>query len=203
MTLARPLPWAVLLLVLALAGAGPVGAQPVSLESYLMLHRRLAESPDDADRARLERLVVELRGALLRSAAQSSRVFVALERRPDAEGAGEAGLARLVAVDETVTVEALGGAGTQAPEWERAGELSLDAYLALMARLLDDATVTAGFSPQSFDPNAPGPRRAAMLRLAIGDEEWELSALYGAPYERLSAIAAAVIELCRVVPLEP
>jgi hypothetical protein len=168
-----------------------------------MLHRRLAESPDDAERARLERLVVELRGALLRSAAQSSRVFVALERRPDAEGAGEAGLARLVAADETVTVEALGGAGAQAPEWERAGELSLDVYLALMARLLDDATVTAGFPPQSFDPNAPGPRRAAMLRLAIGDEEWELSALYGAPYERLSAIAVAVIELCRIVPLEP
>jgi hypothetical protein len=195
--------WAALLLALVLAGAGPVGAQPVSLERYLTLHRRLADSPDEADRARLEHLVAELRGALLRSAAESSRVFVALERRPDAESGGEVGVARLVAVDETVTVEAMGGARAPTPEWERAGELSLDAYLALMARLLDDSTVTAGFAPQSFDPNAPGPRRAAMLRLAIGDEEWALSALYGAPYERLSAIAAAVVEFCRVVPLEP
>ncbi len=203
MTPAPPRPWAALLLVLVLVGAGPVGAQPVSLESYLTLHRRLAEGPDDADRARLERLVVELRGALLRSAAQSSRVFVALERRPDAEEAGEVGVARLVAVDEAVTVEAMGGARAQTPAWERAGALSLDAYLALMARLLDDSTVTAGFPPQRFDPNAPGPRRAAMLRLAIGDEEWALSALYGAPYERLSAIAAAVVEFCRAIPLLP
>ncbi len=195
--------WAALLLALVLAGAGPLDAQPVSLESYLTLHRRLAESSDEADRARLERLVAELRGALLRSATESSRVFVALERRPDAESAGEVGVARLVAVDETVTVEAMGGTRAHTPEWERAGELSLDAYLALMARLLDDSTVTAGFPLQSFDPNAAGPRRAAMLRLAIGDEEWALSALYGAPYERLSAIAAAVVELCRVVPLLP
>jgi hypothetical protein len=195
--------WAALLLALVLAGADPLDAQPVSLESYLTLHRRLAESSDEADRARLGRLVAELRGALLRSAAESSRVFVALERRPDAESAGEVGMARLVALDETVTVEAMGGARAQTPEWERAGELPLDVYLALMARLLDDSTVSAGFPPQSFDPNASGPRRAAMLRLAIGDEEWALSALYGAPYERLSAIAAAVVELCRAIPLKP
>lgn len=208
MTSAHPRRWAAPLIVLLLCGlsgarAGLACAQPASLESYLAVRRQLVERSDRPDRAQLERRSAELREALLRAATRSSRLLVMLERRPDDEAAGELRLARVVARDGRVTVEALGGARAQAPEWERAGELAPDAYQALVGRLLDDPTVTAGFPRQAFDPNAPGPRKAAVLRLAIGDEEWVLEALYGVPYERLSAVATAVVEFARAIPLLP
>jgi hypothetical protein len=200
---AHPRRWAALLLVLVLAGAGPACAQPASLEGYLALRRQLVERADGPDRAGLERRSAELRAALLSAAGRRSRLFVSLERRPDYEATAEVRLARLAARDGQATIEAMSGARTQSPGWERAGEIEPDAYVALIGRLLDDPTVTAGLPPPTFDPNAPGPRKAAVLRLAIGEEEWTLEALSGAPYERLSAVVAAVIEFCRIIPLLP
>ncbi|HET8576748.1 MAG TPA: hypothetical protein VFO18_06605, partial [Methylomirabilota bacterium] len=171
--------------------------------SYLAIRRQLAARADSPDRAGLERQSAELRAALLSAAGRGSRLFVSLERRPDYDGAAEVRLARLVARDGRVTIEAMSGARPQSPAWERAGEIAPDAYVALVGRLLDDPTVTAGLPRPIFDPNAPGPRKAATLRLAIGDEEWALEALTGVPFERLSAVVAAVLEFCRIIPVLP
>ncbi len=56
---------------------------------------------------------------------------------------------------------------------------------------------------QRFDPNAPGPRRAVAVTVVIGEEAREAAALWGPPYERLSAVAAAVVEFARAIPLLP
>jgi hypothetical protein len=42
-----------------------------------------------------------------------------------------------------------------------------------------------------------------VVRLAIGDDEHEMQALDGAPYERLAGLAGTVLEFCRSVPLTP
>lgn len=137
------------------------------------------------------------------AAGRRSQLLVVAERRRDYEASPEIQVARLVARDGRVTLEALQGPRPQSPDWERAGEVEPDAYLAVLRRLLDDSTFLAEWPAQRFDPNAPGPRRAVTLRLAIGDEERELVALSGTPYERLRAVAAALLEFCRLVPLRP
>jgi hypothetical protein len=42
-----------------------------------------------------------------------------------------------------------------------------------------------------------------VVRLGIGDDEREMQALDGPPYERLAALAGALLEFCRSVPLRP
>jgi hypothetical protein len=76
-----------------------------------------------------------------------------------------------------------------------------DAYLALLDRLLRDAALAGEWPAPRFDPNAPGPRRAVVVRLAIGEDEREMQALDGPPYERLAALAGALLQFCRSVPL--
>jgi len=78
-----------------------------------------------------------------------------------------------------------------------------DAYLAVLARLLRDPAVAGDWPPPRFDPNAPGPRRAVVLQLAIGEDERAMQALDGPPYERLAALAGPLLEFCRSVPLRP
>ncbi len=203
MMLASPRCWAALLPALVLAAASVARAEPASLESYLQIRRELAEKPESSDVARLERRAGALRAALLRVAGRDSRVLATLERRPGFDVGGSLRLARLAVRDGRVTLEAFGGGQRGEPDWERAGEIAPEAFLALLGRLLDDPAVFGGLPGQVFDPNAPGPRRAAVLRLAIGEEEWALEALYGTPYERLSAVAAAVVEFARSIPLLP
>jgi hypothetical protein len=42
-----------------------------------------------------------------------------------------------------------------------------------------------------------------VVQLAIGDHEREMQALDGPPYERLAALAGALLAFCRSVPLQP
>jgi hypothetical protein len=109
--------------------------------------------------------------------------------------------ARLVAREGRVTLQALAGPRAQSPDWARAGVVETDAYLAALDRLLRDPALAADWPAPRFDPNAPGPRQAIVVRLAIGEDEREMQALAGAPYERLAALASALLEFCRSVPL--
>jgi hypothetical protein len=106
-----------------------------------------------------------------------------------------------VAREGRVTLQALAGSRPQSPDWERAGVVETDAYLALLDRLLRDPALAGEWPAPRFDPNAPGPRRAVVVRLAIGEDEREMQALDGPPYERLAALAGALLQFCRSVPL--
>jgi len=121
------------------------------------------------------------------------------------DGAPRAALetARLVAREGRVTLQALAGPRPQSPDWERAGVVEMGAYLAVLDRLLRDPTLAGDWPAPRFDPNAPGPRRAIVVHLAIGEDEREMQALDGPPYERLAALAGTLLEFCRSVPLRP
>jgi hypothetical protein len=145
--------------------------------------------------ARLERARV----ALATTAARHSRVIAVADRR-DFEEPAERLVVRLVGRDGVVTVEALARVGRSSPAWERAGEIAPGVYVALVMRLLDSPAVIADQPVQTFDPNAPGPRRAVSLRLVVGEEERALQALRGAPYEAIQPLVALVLEFARSAP---
>ena len=54
-----------------------------------------------------------------------------------------------------------------------------------------------------LDPNLPGPRRAATLRIEVGDDVWEAHGLRGEPYEKLAEAAGLALDFARSVPLDP
>ena len=186
-----------------LAVAAQPVALPVALDDYLQMRRDLDATRDDAARAVLERRAGPALDALLAAARRSSRLVILTERRSGDETAPAVETARLVAREGRVTLQALAGPRPQSPDWERAGVVEADAYVALLDRLLRDPALAAEWPAPRFDPNAPGPRRAVVVRLAIGEDEREMQALDGPPYERLAALARALLEFCRSVPLRP
>jgi hypothetical protein len=180
---------------------GPAAAQPVALDDYLQMRRSLDMARDGGARAVLEPPAAAALDRLLAAARRSSRLVILTERRPGYETTPAVQMARLVAREGAVTLQALAGPRPQSPEWERAGVVGTDAYLAVLDRLLRDPVLAADWPVPRFDPNAPGPRQAIVVRLAIGEDEREMQALAGAPYERLAALASALLEFCRSVPL--
>jgi hypothetical protein len=195
--------WFRVALCLALLFPLSVAAQPVALDDYVQLRRSLAAAPDDAARAALERQAGEALDALLAAARHRSRLLILAERRGGHDTAPALETARLVARDGRVTLQALAGPRPQSPDWERAGFVEMGAYLAVLDRLLRDPALAGDWPAPRFDPNAPGPRRAVVVQLAIGDHEREMQALDGPPYERLAALAGALLAFCRSVPLQP
>jgi hypothetical protein len=191
----------VLCVVLLLPPA--LAAQPVALDDYVQMRRSLEATRDEAGRAALERRAGAARETLLAAARRSSRVVILTERRGGYETAPARQTARLVAREGRVSLQALAGPRPQSPDWERAGVVELDAYLAVLDRLLRDPALGGDWPAPRFDPNAPGPRQAVVVQLAIGEHEREMQALAGPPYERLAALAGALLEFCRSVPLRP
>jgi hypothetical protein len=192
--------WFRVALCLALLFPLSVAAQPVALDDYVQLRRSLAAAPDDAA---LERQAGEALDALLAAARHRSRLLILAERRGGHDTAPALETARLVARDGRVTLQVLAGPRPQSPDWERAGLVEMGAYLAVLDRLLRDPALVGDWPAPRFDPNAPGPRRAVVVQLAIGDHEREMQALDGPPYERLAALAGALLAFCRSVPLQP
>jgi hypothetical protein len=178
-----------------------VAAQPVALDDYVRMRRSLDAARDGAARAALERQAGLALDTLLAAARRDSRLLIMMEQRRGYDTAPSLQTARLVARDGRVTLQALAGPRPQSPDWERAGVVEAAAYLAVLDRLLRDPALAGDWPPPRFDPNAPGPRRAIVVRLAIGEGEREMQALDGSPYERLAELAAAVLEFCRSVPL--
>jgi len=171
-----------------------------SLAAWVRLRQYLAAAPDAPDRADLESRAARARAALLALAPRRSRLVATSDRR-DFDEPPERRIVRLVARDGQATIEALSQADRSSTPWERAGELPLDTYLHLVARLLDAPAVAANFPAQALDPNEPGPRRAVALRIVVGEEERRLQALRGAPYDELRALVADVLEFARTAPL--
>ncbi|HYR71575.1 MAG TPA: hypothetical protein VEP12_09330 [Candidatus Acidoferrum sp.] len=178
-------------------------AQPVALDDYLQMRRSLEAARDGAARAALEQQAAAALDALLGAARRSSRLVILTERRGGFETGPALETARLVAREGRVTLEALAGPRPQSPDWERAGVVEMGAYLAVLDRLLRDPALAGDWPAPRFDPNAPGPRRAIVVQLVIGENEREMQALDGPPYERLAALAGALLEFCRSVPLRP
>ena len=152
--------------------------------------------------AALERQADAALDTLLAAARRSSRLVILTERRSGYETAPAVQAARLVAREGRVTLQALAGPRPQSPDWERAGVVETGAYLAVLDRLLRDPALAGDWPAPRFDANAPGPRQAIVVRLAIGEDEREMQALDGPPYERLAALAGALLEFCRSVPLQ-
>jgi hypothetical protein len=171
-----------------------------SLTAWVRLRQYLAATPEAADRAELEARAARARTALLALAPRRSRLVATSDRR-DFDEPPERRIVRLVARDGRATIEALSQAGRSAAPWERAGELPIETYLRLVARVLDAPAVAANFPAQAFDPNEVGPRRAVALRLVVGEEERWIQALRGAPYDEIRALVADVLEFARTAPL--
>jgi hypothetical protein len=181
---------------LAASEAGWPLAAWIRLRQYLATPEAAAEpSASEGLAARVERA----RTALAAGAARRSRVVAIADRR-DFEEPAERLVVRLVGRDGVATVEALVRVGRTGPAWERAGEIAMEVYLALVMRLLEAPAVIADHPIQVFDPNAPGPRRAVALRIVVGEEERGLQALRGAPYEAIQPLVALVTEFARVAP---
>ncbi len=98
-----------------------------------------------------------------------------------------------------VSLEALAGSRIESPLWSRAAEIPMASYLQFLGRLLDTPALLEDIEPQTFDANAPGPRRAAMIRIVIGDEERALQALRGSDYERIAEVVASALDFARTV----
>lgn len=173
------------------------------LAAFVRLSQYLQVEPAADDRGELEARVTRARETLLKAAARRSRVVATIERRPDEDSRGERHVVRAVGRDGRATVEGLSGFRIHAPLWERAQEVELGAYLELVRRLLDSAAVLADLPSQTFDANAPGPRRAVLLRLVIGEEERTLQALRGGTHDRLREIAGWVLDFARTAPAGP
>jgi tetratricopeptide (TPR) repeat protein len=173
------------------------------LLAYVRLRQYLARDPGTADRAAVEERVSRAQEALVTAASRFSRVVAWTERRPDVDSAGERHLARLAAREGEVSAEGLSGIRIDAPLWRRAEEIPIGPYLDLVRRLLELPAVVEDVPAQAFDPNAPGPRRAAVVRLVIGDEERKLEALRDEPYQRLAGVVARIMDFVRTVPAVP
>jgi hypothetical protein len=180
-----------------------VAAQPVTLDDYIQIRRFFEATRDETTRARLEHQAAAARDTLLVTARRSSRLMILSEQRSGYETAARLQTARLVAREGHVTLQALSGPRPQSPDWERAGVVETDAYLAMLAALLRDPALVGEWPTPRFDANAPGPRRAIVVRLTIGEADREMQALAGPPYERLAALAGTLLEFCRTVPLRP
>jgi hypothetical protein len=178
---------------IAASEAGWPLAAWIRLRQYLATPAAAAAS--DGLAARVERA----RAALADGAARRSRVVAIADRR-DFDEPAERLVVRLVGRDGVATVEALVRVGRTGPTWERAGEIATEVYVALVMRLLDAPAVITEHPVQTFDPNAPGPRRAVALRVVVGDEERWLQALRGAPYEAIQPLVALVTEFARLAP---
>jgi hypothetical protein len=165
------------------------------------MRHALDDAREGAGRAALERRAGAALEALLAAARVDSRLLIMIEQRRGYDTAPAVETARLVAREGRVTLQALAGPRPQSPDWERAGVVETDAYLALLDRLLRDPALAGEWPAPRFDPNAPGPRRAVVVRVAIGEDEREMQALDGPPYERLAALAGALLQFCRSVPL--
>jgi hypothetical protein len=190
--------FSLLFLLLPLAAV----AQPAALDEYVQTRRALDTARDDGVRAALERRADAALDTLLAVARRSSRLVVLTERRGGDATAPVVQTARLVARAGRVTLEALGGPRPQSPHWERAGVVETDAYVAMLARLLRDPALAGDWPVPRFDANTPGPRRAVVVRLTIGEADREMQALAGPPYERLAALAGTLLEFCRTVPIQ-
>ncbi len=180
-----------------------VAAQPVTLDDYIEIRRFFEATRDETTRARLEHKAAAALDTLLATSRRSSRLVILTERHGGDATAPVVQTARLVAREGRVTLEALGGPRPQSPDWERAGVVETDAYVALLARLLRDPALVGDWPVPRFDANTPGPRRAIVVRLTIGEGDREMQALAGPPYERLAALAGTLLEFCRTVPLRP
>jgi hypothetical protein len=170
------------------------------LAAWVRLRQYLAAVPAAPDRSELEGRAARARNALVALAPRRSRLVATSDRR-DFDEPPERRIVRLVARDGRATIEALAQADRSAAPWERAGELALDTYLRLVARLLDAPAIAANFPVQVFDPNEVGPRRAVALRIVMGEEERRIQALRGTPYDEIRALVADVLEFARTAPL--
>jgi hypothetical protein len=75
--------------------------------------------------------------------------------------------------------------------------MALEAYLGLLGRLLEAPVLAAEPAREAFDPDRPGPPRAVVVHLVVGDEERRLEAPAGAPSRGLREVAGWVLELAR------
>jgi hypothetical protein len=173
------------------------------LTAYLRLRQFLDRSPTAPDRGVLEGRVDRALGGLLDRAVKRSRVVVFAESRSSVDLPAERHVLRLAARDGRVTLEGVGGGRVQSPVWERAREVPAAAYLDLVRRLLEARTLRMDVPAQAIEAGAPGLRRAAALRLVIGDEERSLQALRGSAYEDLAQLVAVVFEFARGVAMLP
>ncbi len=173
------------------------------LAAYIRLRQYLATDREPTDRESLVERAGRARDALLAGAARFSRLLASAERQPGADYVGERQIVRVAAREGDVSIEGLIGVRLESPLWRRAEEIPLGPYLDLVRRLLDTSAVLGHFPAQAFDPNEAGPRRAAVLRLIIGDEERRLEALRGEPYDRLKETVELVVDFARRVPALP
>lgn len=173
------------------------------LAAYLRLRQYLAVEPAASERASLEQRIARARAILLETAGRQSRLVALAETRPSWGVPGVSQMVRLVGHNGSATVEALAGSRVAQPSWERAGQIEPATYMAFLDRLLDAPAWLEEWPRQTFDPNDPGPRRAVVLRLVVGEEELVRQALRGAPYEALHMIAGMVLEFARMVEVTP
>ena len=171
--------------------------------AYVRLRQYLAAAPGAADREALRDRIARARRMLLETAARQSRVIALTETRASWEAPGERRVIRLVAREGRATVEALSGVRVTSPAWERAGEIDEAAYVALVSQLLDSPALLEESPPQILDPNEPGPRRAVVLRLVLGEEERVRQALRGPSYEGLDSLAQMILDFARSVQVKP
>jgi hypothetical protein len=167
------------------------------LTALIRLRQCLDATPGAPDRPAVEARLAEARRTVLQDARGRSMVLTTIERRPDYGVAGERYVVRLVARDGRVTLEALAGSRPGPTVWERSGVVATPAYLDLLRDLLDGPGLAQPTPAQVFDPNAPGPRQAVTLRVAVGREEEIREALRGEAYERLRRTAEGVVEFAR------
>jgi hypothetical protein len=173
------------------------------LAAYVRLRQYIAVEPEAADRETLGRRIARARDALLETAVRQSRIIALVETRTSWDAPGERQVVRLVGRAGRATVEALAGSRVTSPTWERAGEIGQEEYMTLVTRLLDAQDWLEDFPRQELDPNDPGPRRAVVLRLVLGEEEHLRQALRGAPYETLRGLAGMVMEFARTAQAQP
>ena len=177
--------------------AASQGGRP--LTAYLRLSQFLGDQPAAPGRDDAVERAARAREALLSDAAQFSRLSIVVERRADDGSVTERQLVRVAARAGDVSIEGTGDKAGDARRWRRADEIPTAPYIALLRRLLDAPAAFADVPAQSGDVVATSGATIAM-RLAIGDEDRRLHADRGEPYQRLRAVADAVLAFARTVP---